>query len=871
MYQDLIAFLIKLILFIPMALFLPGYLTRLWLVVPSVSVSSSVESDGCSSQFGDDWLSILFSSVFASALLTGWLGCVLAEIGLFSLPLLLGLDTLYVVLLGLALWRRGGPWRVSVAQPGLVTWLLLIVLLLGVILFFRPHEMILGGSDAGVYVNLGASIAKSGSLLIRDPDLAELSSSLYPDLFREQPPYAEARYLLLPGFYLSNDQPGLIIPQFYPLHSVWQAIFYTVGGLRFSLYAVSLWGLLGCLTVFLTVRQLFGPWAGLLAAALLTLTATQIWFARYPTSEALTQFVLWGGLYCLIRTLGSVTAPESAWDGLLAGTALGQVMLARLDFYFLVLIPLACLAFWRLKRQLCWRRLAFLAPLGLLTVHSLLHGWFQSRPYLVDIYRWGILTVPVPWPILGGAAALALAGFVVLDRRPEWFTRLRPWWRGGTAVLAGVVVLLALYAYFLWPQVAQADQFADYWYGSSQIPDVQPFNLVRIGWYLSPLGLALAVGGIGWLLLGDVDERRTLFLGVGLFFSLLYIQHNRNNPFHIYVMRRYVPVVIPFFVATGAYLLTRLMAMCRGLRVVGIVLTLAQVALLLTVDRFFVPPVDNRGAIEQVSALAAAIGSPSVILFNDDQPVGTAGLLGTPLRFLFGHTVYDLQEQELDGEALTAQVERWQAGGRRVLLAVGPSGVRAPFDDWPLSPLTHVWFDLPVLETSYHRMPRQVVRHQYSLSLYEVGRAQARAAEPDLTVDVGGADFFYVGTGWHGPERLDDDTTVRWTTADATLTLPDRSLVTAAPQVMIQVRMSSGERPGGEPVPVVLRADGSEVARWQVTSGFALYHTTFRTDGDLDTLRFMCEPWSPAADGLSNDTRRLGVLVDWVKAEDGEN
>ena len=57
----------------------------------------------------------------------------------------------------------------------------------------------------------------------------------------------------------------------------------------------------------------------------------------------------------------SGSLPRVAWDGLLAGAAFGQVMLARLDFYFLVLIPLACLVFWRLKRQLCWRRLAFLA------------------------------------------------------------------------------------------------------------------------------------------------------------------------------------------------------------------------------------------------------------------------------------------------------------------------------------------------------------------------------------------------------------------------------------------------------------------------------------------------------------------------------
>ncbi len=870
MHQDWIGLLVKLVLFVPVALFLPGYLTRLWLVgCPGVSKSSPSSGAGDPPLWsGDDRLTILFSSFLGSVMLTGWLGCVLAEIGLFSLPLLIGLDALYVLLLGWALWRRGKPWHMPAYQTDPVTWLLLFVLLLGAILFFRPHEAILGGADAGVYVNLGASVARTGSLLIHDSQLAGLSPSLYPSLFRRLPWYSEADYLLLPGFYLNEDQPGLVIPQFYPLQSVWQAIFYAIGGLRFSLYATPLWGLLGCLAVFLTARELFGSWTGLLAAVLLTLTATQVWFARYSTSEVLSQFLLWGGLYFLLRHLGSARlSRRSVWDGLLASIAWGQVMLARLDFYFLLLVPLAYLAFWRFKRQLNRRHLAFLVPLGLLTVHSLLHGWLQSRPYLLDVYRWGIVTVPIPWPLLGGLVILALGIYVVLDRRREWLPRLLPWWRRGSIIMAVVIILLALYAYFLWPRTAQADQpLYYYWYSDSRIPNVQPFNLVRIGWYLSPLGLVLATGGIAWLLWENVDERRALFLGLGLFFSVLYIQNNRNNPFHIYVMRRYVPVVIPFFAATGACFLTRLMAERRWLRVTGVALLLTQVALLLAIDRFFISPVDYQGAVEQVSALSAAVGDSSIILFNDDQPIGTAGLVGTPLRFLFQHAVYDLQEHDLDDEMLMAQIERWQADGWRVFLAVGPSGVRRPFDEWPLSPVTHVWFDLPVLETSYYHMPRRVVRQRFPLALYEVGKTEALAAEPDLTIDVGGADFFYVGTGWHGPELLDTGVTFRWTADQATVYLPGRTKVT---NVMVRVRMSSGGRPGGEPAPVVLLANGREIARWQVAPEFKIYNATFYTLGDeeLDTLQLTCDAWSPVAEGAGEDSRQLGVLVDWIRVE----
>ena len=43
-------------------------------------------------------------------------------------------------------------------------------------LYFRPHESIMGGADAGVYVSLGAEIAQHGSFRLVDEALAALAA-----------------------------------------------------------------------------------------------------------------------------------------------------------------------------------------------------------------------------------------------------------------------------------------------------------------------------------------------------------------------------------------------------------------------------------------------------------------------------------------------------------------------------------------------------------------------------------------------------------------------------------------------------------------------------------------------------------------------
>jgi hypothetical protein len=203
--------LVKAVVSIAM-LVLPGYLTRVaWL--PRMPRDA-----------GQDALSfwgevLLFGLIWAG----GW-GVLLAQVGWFSLLLLWLISALYCAGLGLWLWRRRVGLRVklSVARSELLSFLAL--LLVAGALFFRPHEFILGGADAGVYVNLGANIARTGAWRIQEPLIAELPVELYPALFREQPAPMIPQYVPLPGTYLTDDSVPKCVGEIAEKGTLWHPV-----------------------------------------------------------------------------------------------------------------------------------------------------------------------------------------------------------------------------------------------------------------------------------------------------------------------------------------------------------------------------------------------------------------------------------------------------------------------------------------------------------------------------------------------------------------------------------------------------------------------------------------------------------------------
>ncbi|GAB4153454.1 MAG: hypothetical protein Fur0021_19280 [Candidatus Promineifilaceae bacterium] len=666
-----------------------------------------------------DALDTVFAALSLGLGLTGWLALLLAELGWYSLSRL----SLLLLLLTLLAAHQSRRRLLPSSFPFLPSSLFLLPwFLLAAWLFFRPHEYILGGADAGVYVSLGANIDRSGSILIDDPLLARLDPALYSVLLRPLPASEAAPYYWFPGFYVPDQPAGRVIPQFYPLHPIWLAVAAGLGGAPASLLLPGLWGTLGVIALFLLARRWGGGLAALLVLGGMSLNGLQIWFSRYPTTETLTQFLLWTGVWAL--TVWWQDRSQRTW-GVLAGLMWGLLLLTRIDMFFVAALP-AFLLFWlwwqrQARRQDAW----FFAPFFLLALHAFVHAWWQSRPYFLNTFGLGVRLLE-RFPILPAAAVLAVFLLLAFSRRyrpAELTSRWRQWQR--PFLVSGIILLLllALYAWFIRPYNEAALRIWDNWFAASQVTMTDGENLRRLGWYLSPVGVWLGVGGACWLLWRWPS--RCLEIGtvlfVGLFFSLLYIWRLQNNPVLVYGLRRYVPAVIPFATLAAAMLLSDLSRRRGWRRAAAGGLALLWLAGLVLSGKELALQVDAQGLVEQTAVAAAQMPAASILLFNDPAPVGLGDFIGMPLQYLHGQyafTLRDLEQLAQPDQAarLRQTIAGWQAAGHAVYWVGDPAWLQQQ----PLAfqSAQTITLATQTLEGSYDRRPQAILARDWVLNLY---------------------------------------------------------------------------------------------------------------------------------------------------------
>lgn len=479
-----------------------------------------------------------YERVLAGVLLNGWLALTLAELGVFAAWLHLLLLALLCLACAWLAWRRGGlgavpglaVWRRPLARAGgqaaqperagaglAARWETLALAAVGLLfaaLVARPFEVVLGARDAGVYATTGFAIARGGGILQHDALLQQIASDQQaPDpLLRAAAAQAETNLLgvqpssrniatrLRFAGYLINEgdlDRGLVTPQFFHLYPAWIALLASLLGLRGGLLATSLLGLLGVVSAGMLGRRLGGAWVGLLGALFLALNGAQVWFSRYSTSEAAAQCLSLAALYGFAAfqqtAAGEAGAPRGAgarqaFAGLLAGLAAGQLALARVDFFPIVVPLLAYLAYLALTRR--WRGPVWALALGLgaMLAQALAHILLFARAYFFDLIyarlqdqsalaaalAWPFLTpglreqflniprsaslrAPYRLPLEIGLVALALAAFVLLrrDGRPQrWLERQIVRWQAWLLRLgAAAVLLLGVYGYLVRPQI----------------------------------------------------------------------------------------------------------------------------------------------------------------------------------------------------------------------------------------------------------------------------------------------------------------------------------------------------------------------------------------------------------------------------------
>jgi hypothetical protein len=641
------------------------------------------------------------------------------------------------LLIGLVWRRRGGGFslqnitsiknikniknKLKINRQNLDGWLLVVLVCMTVGLFFwRTHETIVGEQDSGTYYDTGINIAQTGSIMIDDPLLPALGPNgpftgktlgkLQPQLLRGMPGEV-GRYLFishqrLSGYFVYNNEDGLqtgeVIPQSFHLYSTLIALGYSLFGLFGAFYVTPFLGVLAVFAVYLTTRRLFPAprqrWIGLLAALLLALDPVQVWFARETLWETLGEFLVFMAIYAFTLyakpyplTAGEAEMPEQRDGGAArlgafgTGLAFGLICLAHAQFIFMIAPLFPLFIYLRLtrrwSREVWWLALSF----GLLLLHAIIHirqfsiGYFEGaynhiRIFFVDtIQYWGPLVV------------LGIITLVILDAMPQRILALERWvvarWKWVSLGVAAITVGYLVYSYFIrvyqlqldWHESAPTHYFSLQSYIGAPTTAGKERNLLRLGWYLSPLGIGLVFLGMAGLCWKRLNLRSAMFLAVTCIVSLIFLDQSYTIEHFIYSMRRYMPVTFPAFSILMAYALLEvlpesgawLVGRWQGLRrrrrslvaaVAGSGGGSTAAAMQLPNVAFAIMPPSNPSQLEAFTPTSAPIASnlPEQVAntamnwgLKVGRYLGWLGALALVVFFIFtGMTIYRLQEYD---------------------------------------------------------------------------------------------------------------------------------------------------------------------------------------------------------------------------------
>ncbi len=370
-------------------------------------------------------------------------------------------------------------------------------------------------------------------------------------------------------------------------------------------------------------------------------------------------------------------------------------------------------------------------------------------------------------------------------------------------------------------------------------------NMVRLGWYLSPLGIALALVGLAFMAY-RIDGSSWLFLVIAAVASVVFLRltYGTSDQHYIYIMRRYVPHVYPAFAIGIACAIVRISLNVQRLTfnvqrsrvqrstfprstfnvqrsrvqrsrvqrstfprstfnvqrshiptLSRAFLTFALVLFLVVTGRSVARHTEYAGALEQIGTIAGQFEPGAVVLMRGGAPSFAQArdipdLLATPLTFAFGVDAFALKSRDPGRYALqlTRYIRRWHDQGRPVYLATSASGALA-LPGWRLEPAGRLRLDLPEYEQPTDRKPSAAQRFTLDFALYRLLPAEQGAAEA-LPLTITPDDYAYQVRGVYRAERI-GDRLIAWTDGDAILRLP---APTGEP-LTITVTLASGARP----------------------------------------------------------------------------
>ncbi len=620
----------------------------------------------------------------------------------------------------------------------------------------------------------------------------------------------------------------------------------------------------------------------------------------------------------------------------LAALSLGEIFFIRPDFVFYLLPVPLYLAWLLLARR--WQPLHWwlsLPLLGMLLL-AIVHIFFFTYPYTFDLFHNVLIDQRRLWgrnlALLYGGATLLVVLWLVLRRQPRWLRPLnglasRYWPRVGLILLALLALGAGAYmvnVYVVKPHIITLGNLGSMISHPANLtayigapvpfdPTKGPtdnsqaiYNMVKVGWYFSPLGIALATLGMMLALWRKLTLKSAFFflmLAVSLF---VFVGETYSDPHYIYTMRRYIPIVTPAFSLFMGYFCFALfswgrnLARKRGWRLpLGFATQLGVAAIYLIEIAFFVYTIrpifgetEDKGTIAQISALAQKLPANSVTIMSADRDTPYVAL--TPLRFIYDRDMLALAQDyspttvQFNNSIVAGSIAGWLNDKRPVYAMLGANGGKLNLPGYDLKPVQEWTYTTQELEQLYYQKPLNIATGSLHYGLYQIlPRTVTPTLQLPLTIDMGGDfDYPYTVSGWFDKEQDSNGVTYRWTGPDATLRLPAPTTPTT---LTITMRVSAGPPQrcsaganrtapdqfglynGNTPVmlanlPIACQpstSNGKPQPGTFIKISGQISITTPPADGWL-YLTLNATAWQPATDTPGADARRLGVQVDSI-------
>lgn len=497
-----------------------------------------------------------------------------------------------------------------------------------------PSENLLGNHDQGMYLAAASHLKTEGSHSMATDWISQSSASYKRFLTKEISPSLKTGSPVSitntgtqAGFYLINDNGSSQYIQFPPGYPTLLAIFWNLGNYDLVARSNVIICLLSGLMLAAVCRNFIGRSGALSTWLLFLFCPLTIWSANHLYAEP-TLLLLW---LTALWALG-FSKEYPLLSALMAALSIGIAFAVKIDALPLFVLPFVYAAFINKDNSLRFRAVFLILSIATYALSTVFYIYY-SRPYL-EFTLSGLLSGRL-FVVTVCTLLLVAMIFSIITIRFGERTRVKTnpqLLRYGLAVLIGIILV---YFYFVRPQIAEPHRLV-YNEFDKAIESLREQTFYRLGWYFTPLGLALASTGLTLSFIKRIHTTQMAFTGMAALFLIYYSYDIHCMPYQPYAMRRFFPFVVPALCFSIPFLIQNIPAKkYSSVTKIGLITIITTVLLgqFQQINRKLILRDDYRGLYQYLSSVSRKLPEERLILINGK---GKARIYVAPLRYIFG-------------------------------------------------------------------------------------------------------------------------------------------------------------------------------------------------------------------------------------------